>query len=67
MGNDNPATPMRRTLLDERMLTDTSCAGNEVKGKSCYLFSEADEQIDCRWISKIMRKRREERDGWLRK
>jgi hypothetical protein len=45
-GNDNPATLMRRTLLDEEMLTLPSSFRAEVKRRACYLFSEADEQVD---------------------
>jgi hypothetical protein len=45
-GNDNPATLMRRTLLDEGMLTGASSGGDEGKGRACYIFSEADEQAD---------------------
>jgi hypothetical protein len=61
-GNDNPATLMRRTLLDEEMLTDASSDGDEVKGMACYLFSEADEQVD--WMDIKDHAEEARRKGW---
>jgi Eukaryotic protein of unknown function (DUF829) len=61
-GNDNPATLMRRTLLSEEMLTGASSGGDEVKGRACYLFSEADEQVD--WMDIKDHAEEARRKGW---
>jgi hypothetical protein len=61
-GNDNPATLMRRTLLDEEMLTDASPDEDEVKGRACYLFSEADEQVN--WMDIKDHAEEARRKGW---
>lgn len=62
-GNDNPATLMRRTLLDDGLLTGSSSFRDNVKGRACYLFSEADEQVD--WLDIKDHAEEARRKGWL--
>lgn len=61
-GNDNPATLMRRTLINEEMLSGASSGGDEVKGRVCYIFSEADEQVD--WMDIKDHAEEARRKGW---
>ena len=53
---------MRRTLINEEMLGGASSGGDEVKGRVCYIFSEADEQVD--WMDIKDHAEEARRKGW---
>jgi hypothetical protein len=68
LGNENPASLMRRTLLDRGIvagitLEERSSGAEMVKGKACYLYPEADDQVD--WMDIKEHAKEARGKGWV--